>query len=174
MALEAETLYKLIIMHMLNKVEFPLTNSQISQFFLENEYTGYFTVQKALSELIEDGFVFINVNRNTSYYHLTSEGRESLEFFENKIPNPIVDDVYMFLSKNKYALRNEVGTVSDYYRASNGDYIVHCQVKEAGSTLVELNISTPDKKVASKMCANWEEKDNSQKIYQYIIDNLTK
>ena len=39
MSLEAETLYKLIIMHMLNKVEFPLTNSQISQFFLENEYT---------------------------------------------------------------------------------------------------------------------------------------
>ena len=45
MALEAETLYKLIIMHMLNKVEFPLTNSQISQFSLENEYTNYFTVQ---------------------------------------------------------------------------------------------------------------------------------
>ena len=65
---------------------------------LENEYTNYFTVQKSLSELIEDGFVFLNVNRNTSYYHLTSEGRESLKFFENKIPNPIVDDVDMFLS----------------------------------------------------------------------------
>ncbi|MFQ6929607.1 MAG: DUF4364 family protein [Eubacterium sp.] len=59
MALEAETLYKLIIMHMLNKVEFPLTNSQISQFFLENEYTNYFTVQKSLSELIEDVICFL-------------------------------------------------------------------------------------------------------------------
>ena len=39
MALEPETLYKLIIMHMLNKVDFPLTNTQIAQFFLENEYT---------------------------------------------------------------------------------------------------------------------------------------
>ncbi len=174
MALDAETLYKLIIMHMLNKVEFPLTNSQISQFFLENEYTNYFTVQKAIHELIEDGFVFSNVNRNTSYYHLTSEGRESLDFFESKIPAPIVDDVYMFLSRNKYELRNEIGTVSDYYRASNGDYIVHCQVKEAGSTLVEVNISTPDRSIASKMCANWEDKDTSQKIYQYIIDSLTK
>ena len=84
MALEAETLYKLIIMHMLNKVEFPLTNSQISQFFLENEYTNYFTVQKSLSELIEDGFVFLNINRNTSYYHLTSEGREVIKFFREQ------------------------------------------------------------------------------------------
>ena len=130
MALEPETLYKLIIMHMLNKVDFPLTNTQIAQFFLENEYTTYFSVQRSINELIENGFVFLNVNRNTSYYHLTSEGRESLKFFENKIPNQIVDDVDMFLIENKYELRNEAGTVSDYYRAANGDYIVHCQVKE--------------------------------------------
>ena len=63
MAIETETLYKLMIMHMLNKVEFPLTNSQIAQFFLENEYTNYFAVQKAINELIEDGFVFSNVNK---------------------------------------------------------------------------------------------------------------
>ena len=61
MALEAETLYKLIIMHMLNKVEFPLTNSQISQFFLENEYTNYFTVQKSLSELIAVSYTHLDV-----------------------------------------------------------------------------------------------------------------
>ena len=41
MALDTETLYKLMIMHMLNKVEFPLTNDQITEFFLENEYTNY-------------------------------------------------------------------------------------------------------------------------------------
>ena len=105
MALEPETLYKLIIMHMLNKVDFPLTNTQIAQFFLENEYTTYFSVQRSINELIENGFVFLNVNRNTSYYHLTSEGRESLKFFENKIPNQIVDDVDMFLIENKYELR---------------------------------------------------------------------
>ena len=137
MALEAETLYKLIIMHMLNKVEFPLTNSQISQFFLENEYTNYFTVQKSLSELIEDGFVFLNVNRNTSYYHLTSEGRESLKFFENKIPNPIVDDVDMFLMNNKYELRNEVGTVSDYYRASNATMWFTVRLKKGTAPLLK-------------------------------------
>ena len=80
----------------------------------------------------------------------------------------------MFLVDNKYELRNEVGTVSDYYRASNGDYVVHCQVKEGDSTLIEINVSTPDKHMASKMCTNWESMNNSQKIFQYVIDNLTK
>ncbi|MCR5737637.1 MAG: DUF4364 family protein [Eubacterium sp.] len=172
MALAAETLYKLIIMHMLNKVEFPLTNTQIAQFFLDEEYTSYFNVQKAINELIEDGFVFLNVNRNTSYYHLTSEGRESLKFFENRIPGSIIDDVDSFLVNNRYELRNEVGTVSDYYRTSNGEYIVHCQVKEGESTLIEVNIATPDRQMASKMCAAWEDKDRSQEIYQYILSKL--
>ncbi len=172
MALAAETLYKLIIMHMLNKVEFPLTNTQIAQFFLDEEYTSYFNVQKAINELIEDGFVFLNVNRNTSYYHLTSEGRESLKFFENRIPSSIIDDVDSFLVNNRYELRNEVGTVSDYYRTSNGEYIVHCQVKEGESTLIEVNIATPDRQMASKMCAAWEDKDRSQEIYQYILSKL--
>ncbi len=35
------TLYKLIILYMLNKVDF-LTNSQISEFILDEGYTTYF------------------------------------------------------------------------------------------------------------------------------------
>ena len=35
------TLYKLIILYMLNKVDFPLTNSQISEFILDEGYTTY-------------------------------------------------------------------------------------------------------------------------------------
>ena len=45
--------YKLIVLYMLNRVDFPLTNSQISEFILDEGYTTYFKLQQALSELIE-------------------------------------------------------------------------------------------------------------------------
>lgn len=32
-------LYKLMVLYMLNKVDFPLTNSQISEFILDKGYT---------------------------------------------------------------------------------------------------------------------------------------
>ena len=38
---EAFKLYKLIILYMLDKVDFPLTNSQISEFILNEGYTTY-------------------------------------------------------------------------------------------------------------------------------------
>ena len=46
MSPEALTLYKLIVLYMLNKVNFPLTNTQLSEFILEKEYTNYFTLQQ--------------------------------------------------------------------------------------------------------------------------------
>ena len=45
------TLYKLMILYMLDHVNFPLTNSQLTDFFLDHEYTTYFTLQQALNEL---------------------------------------------------------------------------------------------------------------------------
>lgn len=45
---DSTTLYKLMILYMLSKVNFPLSNVQISTFMLDNEYTSYFTFQEQL------------------------------------------------------------------------------------------------------------------------------
>lgn len=172
MALEAITLYKLIILYMLNKVKFPLTNSQLSGFFLDNEYTDYFTLQKVITELVDSQLISCETIRNASYYHITSDGYDTIEYFSNRIPGRIVDDMDTFLMKNKYELRNEVGTIADYYKSTNQDYIVHCQVKEGKSTLIELNVSVPTKEDASAMCSNW--KNCSQEIYSYVMKSLMK
>ena len=50
------TTYKLIILYMLKKVDFPLTNSQLSEFFLDKGYTNYFTLQQVITELSEAEF----------------------------------------------------------------------------------------------------------------------
>ena len=65
------SLYKLIILKMLEQVEYPLTNSQITEFILDKEYTNYFTVQQALSEMDETGLVNVTTKRNNSLYHIT-------------------------------------------------------------------------------------------------------
>ena len=54
---EPHTLYKLIILYMLKKVNFPLTNAQISNFVLEQGYTTYFTLQQIIHELIDSGLI---------------------------------------------------------------------------------------------------------------------
>ena len=57
MSTDATTLYKLMVLYMLDKVNFPLSNSQIADFMLDRQYTNYFTLQEVLSSLASDGFV---------------------------------------------------------------------------------------------------------------------
>ena len=87
------TLYKLIILFMLDKVDFPLTTSQISEFILEKEYTNYFTIQQALNELTDSHLVRADTMRGTTYYQNTDEGKNTVTYFGDRIPQAIVDDI---------------------------------------------------------------------------------
>ena len=115
---------------MLKKVDFPLTNAQISEFVLDQEYTTYFTLQQAISELVEAGLIRMETIRNTSQYYLTEDGDMTLGYFTQKISAPIREDIDRYIQENKMALRNEVAIVADYYKNTAGEYSVHCEVKE--------------------------------------------
>lgn len=172
MSLEPLTLYKLMTLYMLNKVNFPLTKNQLLDFFLSKDYTNYFTYLQVLSELEESKLVNIETVRSNSYYKINSDGTETIELFVKKIPLSIIDDMDIFLVENKYELRNEVSTISDYYKSTNQDYIVTCKIYEGASTLIDLNLSVPSEDVAEMMCNNWS--SSSQDIYSTIMKSLMK
>ena len=170
MLAEPMTLYKLMNLYMLHQVNFPLTNAQLSNFFLDREYTTYFTLHQALNELLDAGLVKKETMRNSSRYEITKEGEETLEFFGKNISPAIVSDMDEYLKQNRFRMRNEVGLISDFYKSTNQDYIVHCEVREGKAVLVNLDISVPDKEQAEIMCNHW--KDRSQEIYAYVMKSL--
>ena len=167
---EVYKLYKLMILYMLDKVDFPLTNSQISEFILNEGYTNYFTIQQTISELVDSGFIHEESTHNRTFYHLDEEGAQTLKFFKNDISTAILDDIDCFLAQKKYELRNEVSVKSDYYPNSNGDYSVRCQVLEHGSALIDLTITVPTESEARTMANNWAKKN--QEIYAFIMTSL--
>ena len=161
---ETQTLYKLIILYMLNRVTFPLSNAQLSEFILEKEYTDYFTLQQAVFQLDESGLIRLEANR------ITEEGRTTLIYFEKKISSAIREDIDAFLSEHKYKLRNEHSTPADYYRTTTGEYAAHCRVLERDSTLIDLTLTVPVEAQAKAICSHW--KDKSQEVYSTLIQTL--
>ena len=63
-------LYKLIILYMLKKVDFPLTTAQISEFILDKGYTSFFKLQETLSEMLESNLVKTEETHNLSLIHI--------------------------------------------------------------------------------------------------------
>ena len=169
---EPMTLYKLMNLYMLKKVNFPLTNSQLTDFFLAHEYATYFTLQQALNELAESSLIKAQSNHNTTRYEITREGEDTLEFFGKNIPPAIVADMDQYLKENRLSMRNQAGIVTNCYKSTNQDYIVHCELREGKSILLDLNLSVPDHDQAESMCSHWEKK--SQEVYSYVMNTLMK
>ena len=96
---EPFTIYKLTILNMLDKVDFPLTNTQISDFFLEQEYTDYFRVQQVLNDLADSGLIRTESTHSNTQYYITAAGRETLGFFRDKLTDAIEHDTIAYFEK---------------------------------------------------------------------------
>ena len=167
---ETFTLYKLIILYMLNKVDFPLTTSQISEFVLDKGYTSYFKLQEALSELADSRLIRPETTHNRTLYHLTENGAETIHYFSNKISSAIRKDIDDFLKEKQYDLKEGVAVKSDYYLNTNKEYEVRCQIVENGSSLIDLKLTVPTETEAEAIANRWDL--NSQQIYALLLANL--
>ena len=167
---ESFTLYKLIVLYMLKKLDFPLTNGQISEFILDQGYTSYFTLQQAISEMVEAGFIREETTHNRTLYHLTDEGRETIHFFQKNISPAIQEDIHKFLKEKQYDLKNEVSVKADYYPNKNSEFAVRCRILENDAPILELTVTVPTKEEAETVANNWNQK--SQEVYAHIMASL--
>lgn len=170
MVSDPETLYKLMVLYLLKKVNFPVTNSQMSEFMVSKEYTNFFTFQKVLSELQESNLIRLQTMHNTTHYEITPVGEQTLGLFENKLSAAIVADIDEFLRTNKFKMRDEVAVRTETVKLSDTEYLARMSVIEGKNPLFELGLSLPSEEQAESVCTKFREKN--QFLYERIIKEL--
>ena len=169
---QLKTLYKLMTMYTLSRVDFALTNSQITNVFLDLGYTNYFNVQYTLGDLVSSRLVHEEIYPDYRYYVLTDEGRESIEALKSSLAASIRSDIDEYLRENRLEFREALATRAEYYRTTEGDYAVRCRVMEHTTALIDLTLTVPNETQAKIVSKEWKEK--SQDVYAYIIHTLTQ
>lgn len=155
---------------MLDKVDSPLTTSQISEFLLEREYTSYFTIQKALSDALDSKLIRMEHTYQRTLYYLTEEGKETIDFFYKDISSAIREEINHYLTEKKFDIKGDSEVIADYYRNTNHEYSVHLQVRENNYELIDLTISVPTESAAESIANNWSQKN--QEVYALIMQHL--
>lgn len=88
-----------MILYLVQKSRFSLTNTEIMTFFPDYGYTDYFRFQMIVSELVESGQLLgVNKNHRTTYF-ITDAGRTSLEQLDDFLPPAIVNDLNAYLER---------------------------------------------------------------------------
>ena len=167
---EPFTTYKLIVLYMAKHAKETLTNSQISEFILDREYTDYFQLQKVLSELTETELLRKRTISNSSYYELTEEGTKTLSYFEKELSGEIKNEIKEYLQSHGGQRQERILTPADYYTTPQGAHAVRCQIIEKESTVLDLRLVAPGKEAAQAICRNWPKK--SQEIYENLMGEL--
>lgn len=152
---------------MLNRVKFPITTAQISNYILEKEYTNFLTLQQVISELAEANLINAHTVNNRTHLQITEEGRETLYYFDNRINDIIKTEINEYFHDNEFDLREEVSVLSNYYKSTSGEYETHLIAKERENTLMEIKLSVPTREVAESICDNWQKKN--QEVYQELV-----
>ena len=165
------TLYKLIVMYMLEVTKAPLSNSDISDYILDKGYTDSIKLQVAISELIDEKMIIPTPMHNRTYLSLTDEGSEAIKNLESRISSNVRTEIYEYLIEKASELNEKHSIQTSCHQGTNG-FIAECIAKDKDGELINIKLSFPTEALANSACENF--KKNSTEIYSYLIEKLMK
>lgn len=161
---------KLIILYILEKMEMPLTKTQINNIVLENNLINYFALQQNLSEMESSELIRSIETQQKVSFTLTEGGSKTLSIFVDKIPQNTRNLLNEYVRLNKDKIKKEAQIFADFSKKSEKEYIVNLKVVENEMVLIDLNLSVVSAKQAKFICEKW--KNSSEKIYSQIMNTL--
>lgn len=167
---EVFTVYKLIILYMLDRAEGDVTQAVLSSFLLENGYANFISLAESYSQLEKRGLVRVLSEGDKQFLHLTEEGRQALVFFGMQLNPRIREQADAFLRENGQQIREDREVKAVYEKMTSGVYEVRMSVRERGATLLEVKLAVPDAAAAASVAGKWKEKNTA--VYQYLVENL--
>jgi len=167
---------KLLILYLINRMELSMSRAQITDFVLSKDIMDYFTLEEALSDMLEQGLLeFTQVNAqdaNTTRYSVTDNGLANLEYFANHIPRTMRLLVSQYVEENRGKVVKDYEITANYFaNVENDEFQVKCGVYDDRRVLLELSVSVDTREQARLIMSNW--KNDASGLYQRIIDALT-
>lgn len=161
---------KLSILYFMSCLVIPLTNGQITRFFIENNIMNYFDLQQYILELISGGLVDNMETGNSQFLSLTDKGNEVLSFFQKRISPALRNTIESYAENNREHLKDESQITADYKKVTHKQYEVTCKVTERSIVLMELKLNVPSNKQAKEICENWRLK--APEVFKAMLDRL--
>lgn len=163
--------HKVMLLYLIHKMDIPLSNSQITQFALEENYMNFYSVQQYLKEMVNTDYLDSSYDNNITRYTITGEGIKALDTFAAHIPNQIKNRIAKYVAANrKEIIKCFETTANHFYDNVTNEYIVKCGVYDYDTLLMELNLSVVNKEQALLICNNW--KNNVGSLHAQIINIL--
>ena len=166
---------KLLLLYLIDKMELPLSRSQVTEHVQQADYMDYYTLQQTLSEMVEGGYLDTTQDQTqdnvTTRYTITGEGQTTLEYFEKHIPTPIRNKINNYVRDHRRDIQRDFENPATYFpNEANNEFKVKCGVYDDERVMMELVITVDSREQARIIQSNW--KANAKTLYGRIIEAL--
>lgn len=162
---------KLILLYIIDQSSASLTNEEITEFVMENNYMNYFLIQQFLIELMESDLIRYIDEKKDKRYMLSNKGNTALYYFKDRIDNKIKREISKKFSKLKKEMKKTTQVTGEFREKGENEYIVNLKLIENQSPILNLSLIVPTADQARIICNRW--KSNPEYIYERLFDALT-
>lgn len=146
------------------------SHTQLLYFMVDNGIMTYFDLSLALHELIDEGQAAKIVHPMDVLYQITEAGRETLSFFVNRLAH----SKKTLICEQAPAWRERFDAEKHYpakvFRSPDGEYSVQMRLLDGASSLMQLELPAPDRKLAEQIVQVWPKR--AGEIYQFMMRAL--
>jgi predicted transcriptional regulator len=163
---------KVILLYLIDRIDMPVSNLQITKIMLENRLMNYFFLQQFLNELCKAGYLQAKEEGKKEFYSITESGKQILDYFKTIIPQGIKKSIDNAKKSIRSKIRNETLVKAEIRTDFESGYMVKCSIHEDNFSLMDLYLAAGTRDDADAIRNNF--KNNPQLIYEKIIALLRK
>jgi len=164
---------KLLLLYIFYKIKLPISNIQITQIILENNFINYFTLQQYITELIASDLLKPTEQKGKHRLVISQKGDNVLSLFGGRISDSKMQLIDSYLKSHLENIKKELTVSADYTIENNNNYLVNLTASEDSFTLIDIKLSVTSNKQAQNLCTKWRNKPSElyAKIINILIDD---
>lgn len=161
---------KLLLLYIFDRIKLPISNIQITQIVLENNFINYFTLHQYISELLTSSLLKYTAEDNKNRLIITEKGSKVLSMFQKRLTKNKLEVIDEYLDLHLDKIKKDITVTAEYTIENKNNYIVNLIATENNNVLIDLKINVPTNKQARELCNKW--KNSSSELYEKIIHLL--
>ena len=163
---------KLLLLYIIDKIDLPISNIQLTEIVLENNFINYFTLQEYIDELISSNLI-VKINQNDKdRLTISNKGKEVLSLFKNRLSEDDINKLNTYIDVKMNLIKKEATISADYTIENGNSYVVSLSASENTIPLMEIKVTVASNKQARELCTKW--KSNPSDLYTKIIKVLSE
>jgi predicted transcriptional regulator len=163
---------KLLLLYIINRLNLPVSNAQLTELVLKNNMMNYFLLQQYIDELVSAEFLRYANMSGSKRLMMTEKGKKVLEMFGDRVSEKKCEIVNEYIEKNWDEIEKDVTISADYTIEKKDNFIVSLKAMEKDKLLIDIRFNVPTNKNARDLCTKW--KENYADMYEKITSILTE